>query len=61
MAGISEPCNDTTTKVVTLRAAPRGALLVLWGTRVVCMRDIFILKEILTRDKIFILAGTWIG
>jgi hypothetical protein len=38
--------------------APRGALLVLLGRRVVCMRDIFILNEIWVQDKIYILVGT---
>jgi hypothetical protein len=27
MAGFFEPCNDTTTKVVTLWAAPRGGVV----------------------------------
>lgn len=27
-------------------APPRGALLIVWGARVFCMRDVFTLKEI---------------
>jgi hypothetical protein len=37
--------------------APRGALLVLWGGAV-CMRNIFILNEIWSSDKIYILVRT---
>jgi hypothetical protein len=45
----------------TVGSDPRGALLVLWEARVVCMRYIFILNEIWTQDKIYILVGTLLG
>jgi hypothetical protein len=38
-----------------------GALLVFGGGRVVCMRDIFILNEIWTQEKVCILVGTLLG
>jgi hypothetical protein len=38
-----------------------GALMVFCGARVVCMRDIFILNEIRTQDKLYILVGNWLG
>jgi hypothetical protein len=41
-----------------MKRAHRGALLVLWGARVVCIRDIFILNEIRAQGKIHILTGT---
>jgi hypothetical protein len=42
---------------------PGGALLVLGGraAQIACMRDIFILNEILAQDKIYILVGTLLG
>jgi hypothetical protein len=39
-------------------AHPQGALFALWRARVVCMRDIFILDEIWTQYKIYVLVGT---
>jgi hypothetical protein len=38
-----------------------GAIGPLVGTRVVCMRDIFILNEIWVQGKICILIGTLLG
>jgi hypothetical protein len=41
---------------------PGGAICpLLEREQVVCIRDIFILKEILAQDKIYILVGTWLG
>jgi hypothetical protein len=42
------------------RAPTRGKLLVFWG-EVVYMTHIFILNEILERNKIYILVGTLLG
>jgi hypothetical protein len=40
-------------------SATRGALLVLWGERVVCMRDIFILNEVWKQHKTFLKHFAW--
>jgi hypothetical protein len=48
-------------EVPKLWGAPSGGLLVLWRGGVLCMRVIFILKEIWAKDKIYILAGTLLG
>jgi hypothetical protein len=43
-------------------ACPLGGVVgPVGGARVFCMRDIFILDEIWTQDKIYILAGTLLG
>jgi hypothetical protein len=42
-------------------AASWGALLVLWGVRVVFMRDKFVLNEIWAQDKIYIFVGTFLS
>jgi hypothetical protein len=47
---------------VGLGPPPRGeGLLFFGGGRVLCMRDIFVLNEILTGDKIYILVSTLLG
>jgi hypothetical protein len=43
------------------RPPPRGALLVLWGARVVCMRDILILNEIWSQYKTYIFVDSLLG
>jgi hypothetical protein len=40
---------------------PGGALVVRWGGRVDCMRDIFLLNHIQAQVKIHILLGTLLG
>jgi hypothetical protein len=39
---------------------PQGALLVLWGAQVVCLRDI-LLNKIRAENKVYILIGTLLG
>jgi hypothetical protein len=40
-------------EVLKLWGAPQGAQMVLWGLRVDCMTDIFILNEIWVKGKIY--------
>jgi hypothetical protein len=40
------------------RPPPGRVLLVVWGARVFCMKDISILNEIWGQDKMYILVGT---
>jgi hypothetical protein len=52
---------DVRAEVTKLWGAPRGELLVLGGTRLVCMKGIFILNEMWKQNKIHILVGTLLG
>jgi hypothetical protein len=45
----------------TVERPPPGAMLVLWGVRVLCMSHIFILNEIWAQGKIYILVSTLVA